>query len=74
MKERIFKANEDVVRRLKNIRDIWLAINNDPNQTVESCATEFFYTVGDLLEGKYVEQLYFHKINKDRVMRQIKEG
>jgi hypothetical protein len=74
MSQRNLKVTADVVRRLKNIRDLWLAVHNDPNYTVQESAHEFFWLVGDILEGKQLEQLEYRYVSKKRVLAQAKEG
>ena len=72
--QRNLKVTTDVVRRLKNIRDLWLAVHNDPDHTVQQTAHEFFWLVGDLLEGRQLEQLDFQTVSRKRVLAQAKEG
>jgi hypothetical protein len=68
------KVAGDIVRRFANIRALWLAIQNDPDHTVQDVAVEFFYAIGDLLEGKGLEQLDFQVIDRKRVLQHHKEG
>ena len=68
------KVTGDVVRRLANIRQLWFAVNNDPEWSVKDVAAEFFFAVGELLEGKSIEQLDLQRIDKANVLRHLKEG
>lgn len=67
-------ASADINRRLRGIRDLWLSVHNDHEKTIGDQAAEFFYKVGELLEGKNLDKLEFKAIDKARVIRQIKEG
>ena len=68
------KVTGDVVLRLTNIRALWLAIQNDPESTVHDVASEFYFAVGALFEGKSLDQIEFQKIDRARVKQHIKEG
>jgi hypothetical protein len=72
--QRNLKVTTDVVRRLQNIRDLWLAVHNDPDHTVQQTALEFFWLVRDILEGKQLEQLEYQAVSRKRVLAQAKEG
>jgi len=67
------KVTGDVVRRFSNVRTLWLAIHNDPELTVAAVSVEFYYAIGELLEGKSLSQIEMHKINKTRVLRYARE-
>lgn len=68
------KVTGDIVRRLSGIRALWLAIQNDPELSVQDGAVEFFYTVGALLEGKALSQIELRKLDRTRVLQHFKEG
>lgn len=68
------KVSGEVIRRLAYVRALWLTIHNTPNLTVEDVAMEFFYAVGELLEGKTLAQIEFRKIDRKRVLQHLKEG
>jgi len=67
-------ATADLNRRLKSIRDLWLAVHNDHNRTIGDQSVEFYYKIGELLEGKDIEKLVFKTIDGARVARQTKDG
>ena len=68
------KVTADVIPRLANVRSLWLAVQNDPDLSVQDAAVEFFHQVGELLEGKRLEQLEYRRINKARVLAHAREG
>jgi len=68
------KVTGDVVRRFVDVRALWLAVHNDPNLAIEEVGAEFYYAVGELLEGKSMEQVKMYKIDRARVLRHVREG
>lgn len=68
------RTQGDIILRHKAIRDLWLCIQNDPELTVAEAATEFYYAVGELLEGKALAQLEFRTIDRKRALRHNKES
>ena len=67
------KVTGDVIRRHGAIRALWLAVQNDPERTVQDAAAEFYYAVGELLEGKPLDKIELRKIDRRRVVQHIKE-
>jgi hypothetical protein len=63
-----------VIQRHKAIRSVWLAIQNDPELNVADAAVEFYYAIGELLEGKAIQQIEFRKIDRKRVLQHHKDG
>ncbi len=68
------KITSDIVGRFSAVRAVWLAVQNDPDLTVQAAALEFYYAVGALLEGGTLEQIDFRKIDRRRVLQHHKEG
>lgn len=68
------KVTGDIVRRLSAVRALWLAVHNDPDSSVQDLAGEFYFAVGQLLEGRALEQIEFQKINRTRVLEHDREG
>lgn len=63
------KVQGEVVDRLKNIRALWSAVYNTPGQEVDAgAAMEFYYKIGELLEGKPLDKLVFHHIDRNSVL------
>lgn len=62
------RITSDVALRLRDIRAVWYAVTNDPHNSVEALASEFYFIVGDLLEGKPLNTLPFLRISKERVL------
>ena len=67
------KVTAEVAARLKNIRALWLAVYNDPEHTLAEVAVEFYDKIGELLEGKGLEQLTYYTIDKQRVLQHAQE-
>jgi hypothetical protein len=67
------KVTADIAGRLKNIRALWLAVYNDPEHTLAEVAVEVYDKIGELLEGKSLEQLTYYNIDRDRVLKNLKE-
>ncbi len=63
----------DVTARLREIRALWLAVNNDPNHSVADLAPEFYYAVGEVLEGRSIDTLALRKIDRERVKQHAEE-
>jgi hypothetical protein len=81
------RVANDVAARLRDIRAVWAAIQNDPHKVVacpcnnKECvakhqqylADEFYFIIGDLLEGRPLKSLEFHKIDRARVLAHAEE-
>ena len=77
------KVTGDVVRRLVEVRALWLAVHNDPNLLLENpppdrgprgVSGEFYFAIGELLEGKSIEQIQLNQIDRVRALRHVREG
>lgn len=64
---------DDMTGRLRNIRALWCAVQNDPNQNVTSVAAEFYYAVGELLEGRTLRTVTLRAIERDRAIAHFEE-
>lgn len=73
-REIVRNLSDDMVRKLASIRGLWLAVQNEPDKSVKDMSVEFYYAVGELLEGKPLEQIELFKIDPKRVTPFIKEG
>lgn len=82
------RVANDVANRLRDIRAIWNAVHNDPHKVIacpcnnKECvekhhklylADEFYFAIGDLLEGRPLRSLEFHKIDRARVIAHAEE-
>lgn len=67
------KVTGDVIRRHAGVRALWLAVQNEPEISVQDVAVEFYFAVGELLEGKPLDEVVLRKIDRRRVMQHIKE-
>jgi hypothetical protein len=68
------RVTGEVVKRLRDIRALWFAVMNDPNHTVADLSAEFYYKVGELIEGKPLAALTYHGISKDRVLEHAEDS
>lgn len=69
----ITRAAADVASRLRDIRALWFAVHNDPKYSVMDLSSEFYYAVGEILEGHPVRGLNLRKIDRDRVSQHAEE-
>lgn len=67
------RVAQDMAGRLARVRALWFAVQNDPKATVERVSTEFYFAVGELLEGKSLEALTLRTIDRDRVRAHTEE-
>lgn len=67
------RVANDVVGRLRDIRAVWCAVQNDPNKTVADVAAEFYYAVGEILEGRTLRSLSLRNIDRERVIAHAEE-
>lgn len=67
------RVANDVAGRLRDIRALWHAVHNDPHKSVEDLAAEFYFAVGDVLEGRTLKNVTLHKINRERVIAHAEE-
>jgi hypothetical protein len=59
--------------KLKMIRALHMASYNS-TVPVEKMAAEFFYAIGDILEGQKPEELKLNMINKEEFLKELKDG
>lgn len=67
------RVANDVAGRLRDIRAVWFAVQNDPNKTVADVAAEFYYAVGEILEGRTLRSLSLRNIDRARVIAHAEE-
>lgn len=67
------RAVSDVASRTRLIRSLWFAVHNDPDHTVAGLSAEFYFAVGQVLEGRGLDALELHQINRERVRQHAKE-
>lgn len=65
-------ANE-MVARLSVIRALWFAVHNDPTKSVDDLAREFYFAVGEALEGRPASAITLTKIDRARLMAHSEE-
>lgn len=63
----------DVAGRMRDIRALWFAVHNDPKFSVTDLSPEFYYAVGELLEGRTLHALNLRKIDRVRVAQHAEE-
>lgn len=67
------RATADVAGRLRDIRALWFAVHNDPKHSVADLAAEYYYAVGEVLEGRPLRTLNLRKIDRERVLQHAEE-
>jgi hypothetical protein len=67
------RVANDVAGRLRDIRALWFAVQNDPNKSVTDVAAEFYFAVGEVLEGRTLLSLTLRNIDRERVIAHAKE-
>lgn len=67
------RVTQDMAGRLARVRALWFAVQNDPNLAVENVSTEFYFAVGELLEGKSIDAITLRAIDRERVRAHAKE-
>jgi hypothetical protein len=68
------QVTNDIVRRYRVVRALWLAVQNQPDVSIQDVASEFYCAIGDLLEGKSLRQIELRRIDLKRVLQHVKEG
>lgn len=67
------RVTGDIIRRFRNVRALWMAVMNDP-RPADDMTSEFFFKVGELLEGKQLSDLSYYAIDRDRVLRHAEDS
>jgi hypothetical protein len=67
------RVAQDMAARLHRVRALWFAVQNDPKKSVEDVAAEFYFAVGELLEGRALKQLQLRHIDRDRALAHAEE-
>lgn len=67
------RVSHDMAARLGRVRALWFAVQNDPKRSVEDAAPEFYFAVGELLEGRSLKQLTLRVIDRERVIAHTEE-
>lgn len=67
------RVANDMAGRLRDIRALWVAVQTDPTKTVADVATEFYFAVGEILEGRTLRSLTLRTIDRERVIAHVEE-
>jgi hypothetical protein len=67
------RVAQDMAARLARVRALWFAVQNDPKNTVEGVSTEFYFAVGELLEGRAIKAITLRTIDRERVLAHVEE-
>lgn len=62
------RVARQMATRLNQVRALWLAVQNDPKQSIEDVAAEFYFAVGEMLEGHTVRSVTLRKIDRERAI------
>lgn len=63
----------DVASRLRDVRALWFAVQNDPNRSVADLAAEFYFAVGEILEGRDIHHVTLRLIDRERAAQHAEE-
>jgi hypothetical protein len=66
-------SEKHLIDKLKTIRALHMVTYNS-TMTVEQMAVEFYYAIGDILEGQKPDDLNLKTIDKDEFMREVADG
>lgn len=67
------KITREILERYKLVRAVHTCYYTQLDARVEEFSTEFFYLVGDILEGKPIDESTLRYINMQRVREFLKE-
>ena len=67
------RVAQDMAARLARVRALWFAVNNDPRGPAEAFASEFYFAVGELLEGRSIRDLTLRTIDRERILAHVEE-
>src|SRR5882672_4973368 len=67
------RVAHDMAARLRSVRALWFAVQNDPRGSVEDVASEFYFAVGELLEGRTLKAVTLRLIDRERVLAHAEE-
>ena len=65
------RATQDNVRRLSTVRTLWSCYFNS-EVDIKRWSEEFYYAVGDVLEGTPPKDLKIQQINKEAFLNELK--
>ena len=66
-------SEKHLIDKLKTIRALHMVTYNS-TLSVEQMAVEFYYAVGDILEGQRPDELNLKVIDKDEFLREVVDG
>ena len=66
-------AHQQIIDRLKMLRTLWIVANNLVLPT-SGYSDEFFFAVGDILEGKTAGELVLRTISKEAFLKELKNA
>ncbi len=72
--EAVRTVSNETVRQLATVRALWFAVQMDPDWSLKDLSREFYGAVGDVLEGKTLDQIELHRIDPKRVAPFLKKG
>lgn len=59
--------------KLRAVRALWLAVQNEPHKTVSDMAFEFYEAIGKILEGRDLTSIELRAIDRVRVKQHYEE-
>ena len=71
---KVGKVTTDILQRYRLIRAVYRTYYTTLDVPVQALATEFFYVVGDILEGKTLDESRLRHLDLEQVQKVLKEG
>jgi len=71
--KRKLAANQHLIDKLKMIRALH-TVTYTSTKLVDAMAVEFYYAIGDVLEGQQPQELKLNVINKEEFLKEIQDG
>lgn len=69
--QRDLSSKQALLEKLKAIRALWITAHNQTSE-LEPIATEFFFAIGDLLEGESPENVNLRLIDKKDFLKELR--
>ena len=71
--KRKLASNQHLIDKLRMIRALHL-VTYTSTMSVEDVAVEFYYAIGDVLEGQHGKELNLKIIDKEEFLKEISDG
>lgn len=71
--KRKLAAQQHLLEKLRAIRSLHM-VSYTATTPVEKVAVEFYYAIGDILEGQQAKELNLKMINKEEFLKEMDDG